>query len=90
MKKKIILTIETREVNNIDGCIDREDKDYERFYKFDEMMEYIYNFVNKRIEKSDLRRSHIEIKPFYIESKIIFIINDGEYDLTKIFTWRKL
>ena len=87
-KKNFILTIYTTEVNNIDGCIDREDKEYERFYTFDEMMEYINHFINKRIERFDLWRTIINIKPE--KSKIKFTVDDGEYELIKIFSWEKL
>lgn len=89
-KKNFILTIDTTEVNNIDGCIDREDRDHERFETFDEMMEYINNFVNERIKRLDLRRANIEIKPVYAKPKIIFIIDEGDYETSKIFTWEKL
>ena len=89
-KKNFILTIDTTEVDNIAGCIDREDKEYEQFYTFDEMMEYINHFINKRIERFDLWHTTINIKLVYAKSKIIFTINTGEYELTKIFTWEKL
>jgi preprotein translocase subunit SecA len=89
-KRNFILTIETTEINNVDGCIDREDKEYERFYNFDEMMEFINQYAIKRIERSDLWYTTVEIKPVYMKSKIIFTVDNGEYHLTKIFKWEKL
>lgn len=88
-KRNYILTIETIELNNIDGCIDREDTEQKRFFNVDEIIEYINQYTNKVIKAYPLLYTTIEIKPFYLESKIIFTVDNGEYHLTKIFKWEE-
>ena len=89
-KKNVILAIETIESNHIDGCIDRDDTERKKFNDVDEMMVYINQYVNKTIRCFNLWYTHVEVKPLYLESKMIFIVDDGEYEVTKIFKWEEL
>ena len=89
MKKNFILEIETIASNHIDGCIDRDKTEQMRLYDIDELMEYINQYVNTTIRCFNVWYTKIEIKPLYLESKMIFTVDDGEIEMTKIFKWKE-
>lgn len=88
-KKNFILEIKTIESNHIDGCIDRDDTERMQFYDVDELMKYINQYVNTTIRCFNVWYTKIEIKPLYLESKMIFTVDDGDIEMTKIFKWKE-